>query len=77
MQARRLVDLAEVGVLGEEATELGIEVAGLCVVEAGLGVPDVAGEGEAVLAEAPARSGKRKSPQASGGSWPRRSQRRR
>jgi len=42
------IDLSEEGVLGEEPPELGIEVAGLCVVEAGLGVEDVAGEGEAV-----------------------------
>ena len=48
MQARRLVDLAEEGVLGEESSELGIEVAGFCVVKAGLLIPDVAGEGEAV-----------------------------
>ena len=44
-----LVDLTEEGVLGEESSEFGIEVAGLGVVEAGLLVPDVAGEGEAVL----------------------------
>ena len=50
MQARRLVDLPEVRVLGEESSEFGIEVAGLCVVEAGLGVEDVAGEGETVVA---------------------------
>jgi len=50
MQARRLVCLAEEGVLGEEASQLGIEVAGLGVVEAGLFVPDVAGEREAVPA---------------------------
>jgi len=49
MQARRLVDLAEVAVLCEESSEFGIEVAGLGVVEAGLGVVDVSGEGEAVL----------------------------
>ncbi len=48
MQARRLVDLPEVAVLSEESSELGIEVAGLCVVEAGLFVPDVSSEGEAV-----------------------------
>ena len=48
MQARRLVDLAEVAVLGEEAPQLRIEVPGLGVVEAGLVVVDVAGEGEAV-----------------------------
>jgi hypothetical protein len=50
MQTRRLVDLAEVAVLRQEASELGVEVAGLGVVEAGLVVEDVAGEGEAVPA---------------------------
>ena len=48
MQRRRLVDLAQVGVLCEESSEFGIEVAGLGVVEAGLLIPDVASEGEAV-----------------------------
>ena len=57
MKARWLVDLAQERVLGEESSELGIEVAGLCVVEAGLGVEDVAGEGEAVGAVASARWG--------------------
>ena len=56
MEARWLVDLgSEEGVLSEESPELGIEVAGLCVVEAGLGVEDVAGEGEAVGGLASAR----------------------
>ena len=49
MEAGRFIDLAEVAVLGEESPEFGIEVAGLCVVEPGLFVPDVSGEGEAVL----------------------------
>jgi hypothetical protein len=48
MQTRRLIDLAEVAVLGQEPAQFGIEVAGLGVVEAGLGVVDVSGEGEAV-----------------------------
>jgi hypothetical protein len=48
MQAGRLVDLAEVAVLRQEAPELRIEVPGLGVVEAGFGVVDVAGEREAV-----------------------------
>ena len=48
MQRGWLIDLAEVGVLCEESAELGIEVAGLGVVEAGLLVPDVACEREAV-----------------------------
>ena len=41
MERGRLVDLSEERVLGQESTELGIEVAGFCVVEAGLGVEDV------------------------------------
>src|SRR5262249_14701488 len=49
MQARRGIDRANVTVLVEESSELGIEVAGFGVVEARLFVPDVAGEGEAVL----------------------------
>jgi hypothetical protein len=48
MQTRRLVDLPEEAVLGQEPPELGIEVARLRVVQAGLVVEDVAGEGEAV-----------------------------
>ena len=48
VQARRLVDLPEEAVLGQESPEFGIEVSCLGVVEAGLGVEDVAGEGEAV-----------------------------
>ena len=35
MQTRWVIDLAQEGVLGEESSELGIEVAGLGVVEAG------------------------------------------
>src|SRR5262249_28218691 len=46
---RWVIDLPEERVLCQEATELGIEVAGFGVVEAGFFVPDVAGEGEAVL----------------------------
>jgi hypothetical protein len=48
MEARRLVDLAQVAVLRQEAPELGVEVPGLGVVEAGLLVVDVSGEREAV-----------------------------
>jgi hypothetical protein len=48
VKRRRLIDLAEVAVLRQEAPELRIEVPGLGVVEAGFGVVDVAGEREAV-----------------------------
>ena len=50
VQARRVVDVAEEGVLGEEASEFRIEVAGLGEVEARLSVKEVAGEAEAVQA---------------------------
>jgi hypothetical protein len=49
VERRRLIDLTEVGVLCEESSEFGIEVAGLGVVEARLVVEDVAGEGETIL----------------------------
>jgi hypothetical protein len=49
MQARRLVDLAQEAVLADEAPDLWVVEAGLCEEEARLLVPDVAGEGEAVL----------------------------
>jgi hypothetical protein len=48
MEAGWVVVVTEEGVLGEESSEFGIEVAGLGVVEAGLLVVDVSGEGEAV-----------------------------
>jgi hypothetical protein len=48
MEARWIVLCSEEGVLGEESTEFGIEVAGLGVVEVRLGVVVVAGEGKAV-----------------------------
>ena len=49
VEGRGVVDVAEEGVLGEEAAEFGIEVAGLGVVEAGFLVELVASESEAVL----------------------------
>jgi hypothetical protein len=49
VQRGRLIDLAEEGVLGQESSEFGIEVAGFGVVEPGLLIPDMAREGEAVL----------------------------
>ena len=49
MERRGIVDLPQVAVLCEESTEFGIEVAGLGVVELGLGVVVVARKREAVL----------------------------
>ena len=48
MQRRRVVGVPFEGVGGEEASELGVVVAGPGVVEAGLGVAFVAGEAEGV-----------------------------
>jgi hypothetical protein len=48
VQAWRLIDLSEIGVLGQESPQLRIEVAGLGAIEAGFGVVEVSGEGEAV-----------------------------
>jgi len=48
VERRRLVDLPEVTVLRQESSEFRVEVPGLGVVEAGLLVVDVSGEGEAV-----------------------------
>ncbi len=47
VEGGRVVDVPEEAVLGDESTELGIEVPGLCVVE--LRIPQMSGEGEAVL----------------------------
>jgi hypothetical protein len=49
MEGRWVVLGSEEGVLGQEPPQLGIEVAGLCVVEAGLLIPDVSGEREAIF----------------------------
>jgi hypothetical protein len=49
MQRRRVVDLAEIGVLADEARQLGIVVTRPGVVEAGLLVELVAGEAEVVV----------------------------
>jgi hypothetical protein len=49
MEGRWVVLGSEEGVLREESSQFWIEVAGFGVVEAGLGVVDVSGEGEAVL----------------------------
>ena len=48
VQAGGVVNVAEEGVLGEEASQLRIEVAGFGEVEAGLSIEEVAGEAEAV-----------------------------
>ena len=48
VQARRVVDLAEVAVLGQEAAEDRVVVPGLGVIQPRLGVPDVSCEAEAV-----------------------------
>lgn len=48
VEGRGVVDVAEEGVLGEESSQFGIEVAGLGVVEAGFLVELVSGEPEAV-----------------------------
>src|SRR5262249_5982326 len=48
VETRRVVDLAEEGVLAGESSDLGIEVASLGVEEAELRIPFVAGEGEVV-----------------------------
>jgi hypothetical protein len=50
MEARWVVLGSEEQVLCEEPPQLGIEVAGLGVVEPRLLIPDVPGEGEAVTA---------------------------
>ena len=44
MQARRLGQLAQVRVLGEEASQLGIEVSSFGVVELGFGIEVMTGE---------------------------------
>jgi len=49
VQRRRLIDLAEEAVLAQESPELRVEVPRLGVEETCLGVPQVTGEGEAVL----------------------------
>jgi hypothetical protein len=48
MQTRRVVELAEEGILAGESSDLGVEVPCLGVEEAQLGIPLVAGKGDAV-----------------------------
>ncbi len=52
MEAGRSQGVAEVGVCGGEAAELGVVEAGLEVVEARLGIELVAGVGESIPGEA-------------------------